>query len=213
MTSTSLAPLLEVDALAMRFDGQTVFEQLSFSCAPGAVALVGVNGSGKSTLISLVCGVESPQGGTIRIGGHDMKRHPARAKAQLVYVPDEPVAYDFMRGVEFLVMVDALRGRRDLDDAGDLVDGLGLGPHMDKRFDAMSLGTRKKFMLLSGLMSPAPLVVLDEPTNGIDAEAWGFLAAHIRQEGAKRLFFFSTHDREFIDATGARRLRLGAAQD
>ena len=196
----------------MRFGAQVVFENLSFSFAQGAVALVGANGSGKSTLISLLCGVDSPHSGAIRIAGHDLGRHAARAKAQLVYVPDEPVAYGFMRGTEFLVMVDALRGRRDLQGAASLIEGLGLGPHMDTRFEVMSLGTRKKFMLLGGLMSPAPLVVLDEPTNGIDAEAKAFLVTHIRQEGARRLFFFSTHDGEFIDATGAHCLRLEQAQ-
>lgn len=208
MTSSPPAPLLEADALSMRFGAQIVFERLSFSFGPGAVALVGPNGSGKSTLISLLCGIETPYGGTIRIAGHDLARHATQAKARLAYVPDEPAAYEFMRGTEFLVMVDALRGRRDLRGAGPLIDGLGLAPHMDARFEVMSLGTRKKFMLLSGLMSPAPLVVLDEPTNGIDAGAKAFLAAHIRQEGARRLFFFSTHDGEFIEATGAHCLRL-----
>ena len=209
MTSSPPAPLLAVDALSMRFGARIVFEHLSFSFAQGAVALVGPNGSGKSTLISLLCGIETPYGGTIRIAGHDLARHATQAKARLVYVPDEPVAYGFMRGTEFLVMVDALRGRRDLRGAAPLIESLGLGPHMDTRFEVMSLGTRKKFMLLAGLMSPAPLVVLDEPTNGIDAEAKAFLVAHIRQEGARRLFFFSTHDGEFIDATGAHCLRLG----
>ena len=209
MTANQPSPLLEVTSLAMRFGAQVVFDQLSFSFARGAVALVGPNGSGKSTLISLLCGIDAPCAGTVRIGGHDLARHPARAKARLAYVPDEPVAYEFMRGSEFLAMVDALRGRRDLRAAAGLIEGLGLAPHMDKSFEAMSLGTRKKFMLLSGLMSPAPLLVLDEPTNGIDAGARDFLAAQIRDDGMQRLFFFSTHDEDFIAATGAERLRLG----
>jgi ABC-2 type transport system ATP-binding protein len=213
MNDGTVTPLLTAEALAMRFGSQRVFADLSFSFGAGAVALVGPNGSGKSTLIALLCGVDTPSAGTVTIAGHDLRRQPARAKAQLAYVPDEPAAYDFMCGSEFLAMVDALRGRHDLRNAAPLIEGLGLGPHLDTRFEVMSLGTRKKFMLVSGLMSPAPLVVLDEPTNGIDADAKRWLAAYIGAESARRLFFFSTHDGEFIEATAARRLRLGPAQD
>lgn len=214
MTTNPSPLLLEVAGLGMRFGAQVVFEDLSFAFAQGAVALVGPNGAGKSTLISLLSGIEQPHSGAIRIAGHDLERQATHAKARLAYVPDEAVAYGFMRGTEWLAMTDALRGRRDAaagGAAGPLAEGLGLIPHMETRFDAMSLGTRKKFMLLGGLMSPAPLVLLDEPTNGIDADARAFLAAHIRQEAARRLFFFSTHDADFIDATDARRLRLGQA--
>ncbi|GGB92683.1 ATP-binding cassette domain-containing protein [Pseudoduganella buxea] len=202
-------PLLAVDGLHMRFGSQVLFDALSFSFNSGAVALVGGNGTGKSTLIALLCGMTAAQAGTIRVGGHDLAARPHRAKAELAYVPDESVAYGFMTGAQFLAMVDALRGRRDAAGAADLIDGFGLAPHAGKRFDAMSLGTRKKFMLVGGLMSQSPVTLMDEPTNGIDADAKGFLIDLIRQQSARRLFLFSTHDQELIGQTGAGLLRLG----
>ncbi|WUR12200.1 ABC transporter ATP-binding protein [[Empedobacter] haloabium] len=202
-------PLLAVDGLAMRFGAQHLFNGLDFTAGPGAVALVGPNGTGKSTLLTLLAGITTPQAGTIRIAGHALTQAPREAKQRLAYVPDESVAYDFMTGAQFLGMVDALRGTRDLAHAAPLIAGLGLTAHMGKRFAAMSLGTRKKFMLAAGLMGDAPVVLMDEPTNGIDAAAKAWLAELIRQQGASRLLLFSTHDNELIEATGARLLHLG----
>lgn len=205
---TTVPLLLAVENLGMRFGGRVLFDSLSFAYAHGAVALVGPNGSGKSTLISLLCGIETPASGSIRIAGHDMGTAPRQAKAQLAYVPDDSVAHDFMRGADFLAMLDALRGRRDAAAATPLIAGLGLTPHLHMRFDAMSLGTRKKFMVVGGLMYGARVTIMDEPTNGIDAEAKAFLAALVRREAGQRLFLFSTHDEELIAASGAERLRL-----
>lgn len=202
-------PLLAVDGLSMRFGAQPLFEGLDFSSGPGAVALVGPNGTGKSTLLTLLAGIATPHAGTIRIAGHGLAGAQRQAKARLAYVPDESVAYEFMTGAEFLGMVDALRGTRDAPRAGALVTGLGLGPHTDKRFGAMSLGTRKKFMLAAGLMGDAAVVLMDEPTNGIDAAAKAWLADLIREQAASRLLLFSTHDQGLINATDARLLRLG----
>lgn len=211
MTTMAPLPLLAVDGLSVRFGPHILFDRLSFAFDCGAVALVGGNGTGKSTMISLLCGIRAPDAGIIRIGGHDMGAEAPRAKALLAYVPDASVAYEFMTGAGFLAMVDALRGTRDAQRAAALITGLGLEPHLGKRFDAMSLGTAKKFMLASGLMSQARLILMDEPTNGIDADAKQFLISLIRREAAQRLFFFATHDEELVAATGGQRLRLAHA--
>lgn len=203
------APLLAIDGLSMRFGARPLFDGLNFSSGPGAVALVGPNGTGKSTLLTLLAGIATPQAGSIRIAGHALAGAQRQAKARLAYVPDESVAYEFMTGAEFLAMVDALRGTRDAPRATPLLAGLGLDAHTDKRFGAMSLGTRKKFMLAAGLMGDAAVVLMDEPTNGIDAAAKAWLADLIRQQAASRLLLFSTHDQALIDATDARLLRLG----
>ena len=195
--------LLEADGLGMRFSGQALFRGLGFSFGPGVVALMGQNGAGKSTLLSLLAGVHSPQQGRIAVNGHDLARAPQRARQQLAYVPDESVAYEFMSGDEFLRMVLALRGQREAPALAGLVEGMGLQPHVGKRFEAMSLGTRKKFMLASGLASDAPVVLMDEPTNGIDAQAKGFLLEVFKRERDRRLFLFSTHDLDAVAQSGA----------
>lgn len=195
--------LLAVEGLGMAFSGQALFSDLSFGFGPGAVALMGPNGTGKSTLLSLLAGVAPPQAGRILVGGHDLAKAPRRARELLAWVPDEAVAYDFMLGDEFLRFVLALRGQGAAPALPGLLDGLGLEAHTGKRFGTMSLGTRKKFMLAAGLASEAPVVLMDEPTNGIDAQAKAFLLEVFRREGERRLFFFSTHDQEAVAGAGA----------
>jgi len=195
--------LLAVQGLRMSFSGQVLFDELSFAFGPGAVVLTGQNGAGKSTLLSLLAGVQPPQAGRILVDGHDLAGAPRHAREQLAWVPDESVAYDFMTGGEFLRLVLALRAQDAAPALPGLIEGLGLGPHTAKRFEAMSLGTRKKFMLAAGLASTAKVVLMDEPTNGIDAQAKACLLEVFRREGEGRLFFFSTHDQEAVAGSRA----------
>lgn len=203
--------LLEADRLGMQFSGLPLFRGLSFSFAAGVVALMGENGAGKSTLLSLLAGVQPLQEGRVLIKGIDLVAAPQDARRQLAWVPDESVAYEFMSGDEFLRMVLALRAQGDAPALPALIEGLGLGPHRGKRFGDMSLGTRKKFMLASGLASEAAVVLMDEPTNGIDAQAREFLVETMRRGSDTRLFFFSTHDRDAVAQSGARVLYMGEA--
>lgn len=206
-----MTKLLEADGLEMRFSRQTLFSGLSFAFGPGAVALMGQNGAGKSTLLSLLAGVHPPQAGRIRVGGVDLAQAPRRARALLAWVPDESVAYDFMSGDEFLRMVLALRGQAHAPGLPELLQGFGLEQHVQKRFEAMSLGTRKKFMLVAGLASEAKVVLMDEPTNGIDAAAKAHLLEVFRRESNRRLFLFSTHDGEAVARSGAQVFSLDRA--
>jgi heme-transporting ATPase len=204
--------LLAAEGLAMRFGAHTLFANLSLAFGPGAVALVGRNGAGKSTLLSLLAGIAAPQAGRVAICGHDLATgrggQGQAARARLAYVPDESVAYDFMTGDEFLRMVQALRGSQGPEPA--LLAGFGIDVFLGARFGDMSLGTRKKFMLASGLMGDAPVVLMDEPTNGIDHDAKAFLIRQIQAQKHARLLLFSTHDQELIAAVQAQVLDLSA---
>lgn len=200
--------LLAAEGLGMRFGAHVLFDRLALAFGAGAVALVGRNGAGKSTLLSLLAGIEAPQAGRVTVCGHDLASQGRAARSKLAYVSDESVAYDFMTGDEFLRMVQALRGCAGPQPA--LLEGFGIDIYLGLPFRDMSLGTRKKFMLASGLMGDAPVVLMDEPTNGIDADARAFLVEHIQAQKRRRLILFSTHDRELIAAVGARVLDLSA---
>ncbi|MBB6133478.1 ABC-type multidrug transport system ATPase subunit [Massilia aurea] len=193
--------LLTAEGLCMRYGGQVVFEDLHLAFGAGAVALVGRNGAGKSTLLALLAGLDAPQAGRVLVCGHDLARGQG-ARAALAWVPDASVAYDFMTGDEFLRMVQALRGCAGPHRA--LLEGFGIAAYLGARFGDMSLGTRKKLMLAAGLMGDAQVVLMDEPTNGIDADARAFLVDQIKARAHKRLVLFSTHDRDLIALTGAR---------
>jgi ABC-2 type transport system ATP-binding protein len=199
--------LLAAEGLGMRYGGQAVFEDLHLAFGAGAVALVGRNGAGKSTLLALLAGIDAPQAGRVLVCGHDLARGQG-ARAALAWVPDASVAYDFMTGDEFLRMAQALRGCAGPDRA--LLEGFGIAAYLGARFGDMSLGTRKKFMLAAGLMGDAQVVLMDEPTNGIDADARTFFIAQVRARAQEHLMLFSTHDRDLIALSGARVLALPA---
>jgi ABC-2 type transport system ATP-binding protein len=199
--------LLTAEGLGMRYGGQVVFEDLHLAFGAGAVALVGRNGAGKSTLLALLAGIDAPHAGRVLVCGHDLARGQG-ARAALAWVPDASVAYDFMTGDEFLRMVQALRGCAGPHAA--LLEGFGIAAYLGARFGDMSLGTRKKFMLAAGLMGDAQVVLMDEPTNGIDADARAFLIDQITTRAHQHLVLFSTHDRDLIALTGARVLSLPA---
>jgi len=90
----------------------------------------------------------------------------------------------------------------------DFYRRLRLSEHLDKNVGEMSLGTQKKLMLASGLLGNSSLILMDEPTNGIDAGAKLVLAETIVNRGEDALVFFSTHDKEFIELTGAKVISL-----
>jgi ABC-2 type transport system ATP-binding protein len=199
--------LLAAEGLGRRYGGRVVFEDLHLAFGAGAVALVGLNGAGKSTLLALLAGIDVPQVGRVLVCGHDLARGQG-ARAALAWVPDASVAYDFMTGDEFLRMVQVLRGCAGPQRA--LLEGFGIAAYLGARFGDMSLGMRKKFMLAAGLMGDAQVVLMDEPTNGIDADARAFLIDQITTRAHQHLVLFSTHDRDLIALTGARVLALPA---
>jgi ABC-2 type transport system ATP-binding protein len=202
-------PLLRADGLRKRYGGRVVFDGLSFSYGPGAVALTGPNGAGKSTLLHLLAGIETPDAGRIEYAGVDLLRRPAAAKALLSYVPDEPAAYDFMSGAELLQLAAALRGVAIADADRARLQRFGIAHAVAQPFGGMSLGTQRKFMLVAGLLGDPCVVLLDEPTNGLDTDARAALTALVNEQRARRLFLFSTHDQALIAATGAEILPLG----
>lgn len=199
--------LLAVEGLGMRYGSHVVFDGLDLAYGAGAVALVGRNGTGKSTLLALLAGIDAPQAGRVMICGIDLAQGQG-GRAKLAWVPDASVAYDFMTGDEFVRMVQALRGCASISRA--LLTGFGIDGYLGARFGDMSLGTRKKFMLAAGLMGDAQIVLMDEPTNGIDADARTFLALQIKARTQSGLVLFSTHDRDFIALVDARVLDLSA---
>lgn len=195
--------LLDARGLAAAYDGRTVFAGLDLQLEPGAYALQGRNGSGKSTLLRALAGAHRPASGTVSIAGHDLQRVPLAARRALSYVPDESPVYPFMSGAEFLHFVAAAKSTEPDETASALIDTLGLAPYLHNRFDALSLGTQKKLLLAAGWIGAPQVLLLDEPSNGLDAGARDLLAARIAADSTDKAILFATHDNEFIARTGA----------
>jgi ABC-type multidrug transport system ATPase subunit len=185
------------------YGSRTVLQGRTGRFAPGAYALRGPNGIGKSTLLRVLAGVDEADGGDIVIAGHSLVAAPALAKARLAYAPDECPVYPFVTGRELLAFV-AWAKRCDVSSkVTDIVERFGLTRHLDTRCGAMSLGTQKKLMLAAAWIGDPAVLLLDEPSNGLDADARAVLAGLLGAQRATSVVFMSTHDKAFADAVGA----------
>ena len=172
MAKTNRVYALEIDGLRKTFDRPAV-DGLDLKVFGGEFyALLGPNGAGKTTTLRMVAGLLQPNEGNIRVFGTDTSTDPLEAKRKVAWVSDEPMIYDKLTPLEYLEFVSGLWGvdpavaeKRSLD----LVDWLGLRPHMMERCGGFSKGMRQKVALAGALVHEPQLIILDEPLTGLDA--------------------------------------------
>lgn len=195
--------MLRIDNLTKRYDDHVVFQGLTHTFPPGCVALCEEDSTGKSSLLNIIAGVVAPDGGDVWIDGHSLIHAPLQAKARLAYVPDNCLVFPAQTGRGLLEQV-ALEKNTTLDDATlDLACDLGLAPHLDKRFEQMSTGTRRKVFLVAAALGDPAVVIADGPSSGLDAAARAVLAEVFKHWAQDRVVLFASHDAELVQACGA----------
>jgi ABC-2 type transport system ATP-binding protein len=144
------------------------------------VALIGPNGSGKTTLLHALAGVVALSAGSIRIGGHDLAKAPRRAKAMFGLAVDPARLPGLLTGRECLALFAGARGLPAIPPATLVLgDTLSLTSVLDRRIDSYSLGMRQKLGILLGLLGEPPLLLLDEPFNGLDPRSALLFKRHL----------------------------------
>jgi ABC-2 type transport system ATP-binding protein len=202
--------MLRFQDLSKSFGPKAVIQAASATLGPGVYALQGANGSGKSTLLALLAGALAPDAGEAWIAGASLMREPVRARMHLSYAPDESPVYPFMTGWDFLELVAQAKRSAVVGEVLRMADEMGLPPHGATRFDAMSLGTQKKFLLCAAWIGPSPVMLLDEPSNGLDHATRAVLARRIAERSSHGLTLFVSHDAAFVADCGAQILPLDA---
>lgn len=194
---------LEVSNISMSFQNNKVFENFSYKFSPGVTIIKGKNGIGKSTLLSILSNTTRPDSGTIKCC-IDGQNEPFKIIEHGNFVPDKPDFYDFITTKEFLKLMNNLKGVPfDLEESV-LFDEFKLQKHLYTPFDALSIGTKKKVFLLVALISPAPVIILDEPTNSLDDESNTVLIKHIKRNvQAGAIIIMSSHDTNFTNTFNA----------
>jgi ABC-2 type transport system ATP-binding protein len=137
-------------------------------------ALLGPNGAGKTTTLRMVAGLMKPDAGSVAIFGIDALKEPNAAKQITAWVSDEPMIYDKLTPLEYLVFVAGLWGvdpRLAETNARDLLRWLELAPNAHERCEGFSKGMRQKVALAGALVHDPKLIILDEPLTGLDARA------------------------------------------
>ncbi|WP_353191613.1 ATP-binding cassette domain-containing protein [Pandoraea pnomenusa] len=207
------APILRFENLTQRFGDFTLFENLSFRAAHGCFALRDEGGGGKTTLLGMLAGTADTGGGRVWIDGQSMQDAPDAAKAALAVVPFDCLTAPAQTGREFLEQRAAERGVTVSADILHWAERFGLMPHMEKRFDQMSLGTRRKFYLTATLFGSPRVILADEPSGGLDGPSRSVLIELFTELGRDRCVFFSTHDDVLAEGCGAQQLGFPELSD
>ena len=186
--------MLRFENLCKRYDEHVLFQGLHYSAGAGCVALIDENGSGRSTLLGILAGTIDADEGEVWLGGHSLRSAPLEARSALAYVPDDCMTYPLLTGREFLEQVASSRNTALDTCTLDLAHRFGLEPHLEKRFEQMSLGTRKKIFLTAAALGETAVVIADEPGGGLDAAARAVLIDLFTTLAKDRTVFFASHD-------------------
>jgi ABC-type multidrug transport system ATPase subunit len=199
---------LVVRGLAKRFGARPVLAGVDLTCdAPGVTALFGENGAGKSTLLALLAGVMVASGGEALLDGKSL--FAAATRRALGYVPEAADAPPHLLPDELVDLVAGLK--RAPRPPAALLDALGWSELAARRIGALSLGQRRRACLAAALVGDPRLLLLDEPSNGLDHERTRALVELLRARvAAGAIVIVATHDEALADALSARRLRLAA---
>jgi gliding motility-associated transport system ATP-binding protein len=167
-----MAPILAAEHLTKWYGARLAVDDVSFAVERGEVmGLLGPNGSGKSTILRVLAGYLHPSSGTARVGGFDVVDQGLDARKQVGYVPEDVPLYTNMRVSEFLAFMGRLRGLAgaELAAAVDSVcERISLGAVRDLLIAKLSRGYRQRVAIAQALLSSPQLLILDEPTNGLD---------------------------------------------
>ncbi|MBS0373388.1 MAG: ABC transporter ATP-binding protein [Proteobacteria bacterium] len=200
--------MIEVNALSKRFGDVVAVEDLSFRVGAGEIlGFLGPNGAGKSTTMRVIAGFIAPSGGSAAVCGHDVVREPLAARRALGYLPEGAPAWPEMTPRGFLGFIADVRGlagehrRRRLDD---VVGRLGLAPVLDRSIETLSKGFKRRVGLAQAILHDPPVLVLDEPTDGLDPNQKHEVRALIREMAPGKTIVISTHILEEVHAVCTR---------
>ena len=189
--------VIELDGLEVRLGGRPVLNGLTGTLRGNAIGLLGPNGAGKSTLINTLLGFHTPSAGAARVFGKDSRRERAQIRERIGYMPENDSFIGNMSGVRFVRYMAELAGLPSavaLERAHEALFFVGLGEVRYRKISTYSLGMKQLIKLAQALAHGPRLLILDEPTNGLDPVARQRMIQtlrEIRQSGSIRLLISS----------------------
>jgi ABC-2 type transport system ATP-binding protein len=196
--------MIKTEHLSKRYETVTAVEDVTFEVRPGEVlGFLGPNGAGKTTTMRMLAGFVTPTAGKASICGHDVVAEPLAAKEQLGYLPEGAPSYGEMRVRRFLEFIadlrrlDASRRRTRLDY---VIERLQLGSVLEQSIETLSKGFRRRVGLAQAIIHDPPVLILDEPTDGLDPNQKFEVRALINEMAREKIIVISTHILEEVDA-------------
>ena len=189
--------MLQVEHLTRRYGPVTAVDDLSFEISEvGVYGFLGPNGAGKSTTMNIMTGCLSATDGTVKISGYDIYDQPREAKRRIGYLPEQPPLYLGETPEEYLRFVGeakGLRGETLRQQMEAVIEETGIGEMRSRRIDALSKGYRQRVGIAQALLGQPELVILDEPTVGLDPLQILDIRALIAALGKTRTVLISSH--------------------
>lgn len=199
-----MATMIEIQNLTRRFGLFTAVDNVSFSVPRGQVlGFLGPNGAGKSTSMRMIVGFLRPTSGTVLVGGHDIRKQPLKAKAMMGYMPEGAPSYPDMMPRAFLNFAATIRGLRGLEKRKAIdaaIAKLGLEPVLNQPIETLSKGFRRRVGVAQAILHDPPILILDEPTDGLDPNQKHQVRTLIREMAPEKAIVVSTHILEEVNA-------------
>ena len=200
--------MIKSEHLTKHYDALIAVEDVSFEVQPGEVlGFLGPNGAGKTTTMRMLAGFVTPTSGRASICGHDVDSEPLAAKAALGYLPEGAPSYGEMTVRQFLSFIADLRqleGARRSERLGHVIEHLHLGSVLEQTIDTLSKGYRRRVGLAQAIVHDPPVLILDEPTDGLDPNQKHEVRALINDMARDKIIVISTHILEEVDAVCTR---------
>lgn len=195
---------IRIEHLSKTYGLQKAVDDISFEVKAGEIlGFLGPNGAGKSTTMKIATGYIPPSAGSVSVCGHDVASHSLEARKNIGYLPEHnPLYLDFYvhEYLEFIGGLHKLRGQRLKRSVGEVIGRVGLGREQNKKIGQLSKGYRQRVGLAQSLIHNPKVLILDEPTTGLDPNQIVEIRQVIKEASADKAVVFSTHIMQEVQA-------------
>jgi ABC-2 type transport system ATP-binding protein len=198
---------IEIRELSKHYGMQKALDKVDFSIQPGEiVGFLGPNGAGKSTLMKIICGYIPPTEGTVFVNGLDVRKKPLEVQKLIGYLPEHNPLYNELYIKESLAFAARIHGiRRNIPSlVSEMIRLVGLEREQHKKIGALSKGYRQRVGLAQALIHQPGILILDEPTTGLDPNQIIEIRDLIKQLGKEKTVMLSTHIMQEVEAVAAK---------
>lgn len=208
--------MIEIKNLTKRYGDLLAVDSVSFTVAPGEVlGFLGPNGAGKSTTMKMIAGFLTPSSGSISVCGHDVEQDALQAKRCIGYLPEGAPAYGEMTPTSFLAFIADIRGipaAIRAERIRGVIARLGLERVMEQPIETLSKGFKRRVGLAQAILHDPKVLVLDEPTDGLDPNQKHEVRALIQGMAKDKIVVVSTHILEEVHAVCTRAIIIAAGK-